>query len=103
MPLFVMADGVVKSEGNTAVSVSARTRQLTGVRERGTLVQGLPRNRGRPERLLQSKYGRETRDQIQAGSRHASRLTGANPRRCEGIAERRKRSEARRAFGSRSC
>jgi hypothetical protein len=43
-----MADGVPKSEGNTVLSILARARQLTGVKERGTLAQGLPRNLGDP-------------------------------------------------------
>ena len=43
-----MADGVLKSEGNTVMSALARARQLTGVKERGTLVQRLPRNLGDP-------------------------------------------------------
>ena len=43
-----MADGVLKPEGNTVMSVLARARQLTGVKERGTLAKRLPRNLGDP-------------------------------------------------------
>ena len=46
--LFVVADGVVIPEGKTVMSALARTWQPTGVEERGTLAQGLPRNLGDP-------------------------------------------------------
>lgn len=38
------ADGVLKPEGNIVVLNLARARQLTGVKERGTLAKRLPRN-----------------------------------------------------------
>jgi hypothetical protein len=99
--MLASADVVRTTEGRIDTPQHARREELAGVRERGMLTWGLPRNLGD---LVVSVRGRRKGHPVEEPRPGDGALTvpGANVERTRGTAKRRKRSAAGGAIRSRS-